>query len=79
MKKILFVLLLMFSSGIMAQSIKSIENDPFEGTKVITTDKERLSKESFKDVRGQFMFYIKNSGKAVLTHLLWKCRDIIIV
>lgn len=39
MKKILFVLLLMFSSGIMAQSIKSIENDPFEGTKVITTDK----------------------------------------
>jgi hypothetical protein len=31
MKKNLFVLLLMFSSGIMARSIKSIENDPFEG------------------------------------------------
>jgi hypothetical protein len=79
MKKILFVLLLMFSSGIMAQSIKSIENDPFEGTKVITTDKERLSKESFKDVRGQSMFYLQNSGKVVLLHLLWQCRDIIIV
>ena len=31
MKKILFVLLLMFSSGMMAQSIKSIEDDLFEG------------------------------------------------
>lgn len=79
MKKCLFLMLMFVSVSMMGQSIKSIEDDPFEGTKVIVTDTEKLTKESFKDARGQSMFYFRSVGNLIAFHLLWQCRDVFIV
>ncbi len=79
MKKTFLAIALLFSLGLQAQSIKSIEEDAFDGTKVITTGIEKLSKETFKDTRGQTMFYLRSAGHAIALHLLWQCRDIVIV
>ena len=79
MRKMLLATALLFSLGLQAQSIKSTEVDPFDGTKVITTSIEKLSKETFKDTRGQSMFCFRSAGHAIVLHLLWQCRDIVIV
>lgn len=79
MKKILFLVMIFVSINMMGQSIKSIEDDPFEGTKVIVMDTEKLTKETFKDTRGQTMFYFRSVGNMIAFHLLWQCRDIIII
>lgn len=79
MKKCLFLMLMFVSMNVMGQSIKSIEDDPFEGVKVIVTDTEKLTKETFKDTRGQTMFYFRSVGNVIVFHLLWQCRDVVII
>lgn len=79
MKKVMFLMMMFVSINMMGQSIKSIEDDPFEGTKVIVMDTEKLTKETFKDTRGQTMFYFRSVGNVIAFHLLWQCRDIIII
>lgn len=76
MKKVLFMLFMFTSMNVMAQKIESKKEDPFEGISVITTKVEKLSKETFKDTKGQTMFYFESEGPKIYLHLLWQCRDI---
>ena len=70
---------MMVSVNIMAQKIEYRKDDPFEGISIIKTKVEKLSKESFKDPQGQTMFYFESQGARIYLHLLWQCRDILIV
>ena len=72
-------MLMLVSVSAMGQSIKSIEEDPFEKRRVIETEKERLTKETLKDTSGQTMFYLRSVGPAIAIHVLWQSRGDYIV
>ena len=79
MKKCLFLMLMMVSMSVMGQSIKSIEDDPFEGKRVIVTETEKLTKETIKNASGQTMFYVRSLGPTIAIHILWQSRGNYIV
>ena len=76
MRNLAVLLFMLMSVNVMAQKIESKKEDPFEGINIITTSIEKLSKETFKDTKGQTMFYFESQGPKIYLHLLWQCRDI---